>query len=208
MDALGIVLVACYATLVLELVVFPIPSVASTYQLLQAGHGPSSLPERLLRYALPTAVGVTAFVLPLGAALWPPAVDWLWPVSALWHPAVRWTGIAVVVAGRIVTLVAVIQLRGRANRSLLQPTGLYAHTRNPALLGLHLFYVGNCLAFPSLVLWLLFWPYALNLHHRVRLEERHLEQAIGDDYRAYLRRVPRYFGFAGGTGSSTASPDQ
>jgi protein-S-isoprenylcysteine O-methyltransferase Ste14 len=43
-----------------------------------------------------------------------------------------------------------------------------------------------------------FVPYVLNMHTRVKMEESHLSERLGDEYRRYLERVPRYVpGFRG-----------
>jgi protein-S-isoprenylcysteine O-methyltransferase Ste14 len=173
----GLVLVA-YASLLLELVVFPIPSEASTYQLLfeaEDSRGESagsalgaarrrSVGAKLLFYFLPTALGVVLFLIPLAAAFRPDLVDHLVPVEALRLEAVAWAGAALVVLGRLLTFSSVLQLRAQKRSQALSARGLF---------------VG-------------FFPYAINMHRRVLMEESHLARSLGPEYRVYLERVPRY----------------
>jgi protein-S-isoprenylcysteine O-methyltransferase Ste14 len=208
-----ILVLVAYASLLLELVVFPIPSEASTYQLffetrdepaadpgdsLAAARG-RSWPSKLLRYFLPTALGVVLFLIPPVAALFPDVLEHLLPIPALHADAALAAGALLVVAGRTVTFTSVLQLRRRHERlAEFAAGGLFRHSRNPGLVGMYAFYLGNCLLFPTVVLFAGFVPYVLNMHQRVRMEESRLARRLGADYEAYLARVPRYLplGFA------------
>ncbi len=82
----------------------------------------------------------------------------------------------------------------RPNRaSALATGGVYRVTRNPMYLGL-------ALVLAALGAWLWWWPAlagplafaAYITRFQIRAEERALEHAFGDDYRAYCRRVRRW----------------
>jgi len=203
MDAVSILVLAAYATLVLELLFLALPSEASTWQLLFEGAGDRdddalgrarrrATPVKLLLYLVPTAVGVVLFVIPLVAAVFPAVIADLWPVAALGRDEVRWGGVGLMGAGRAITVVSVLQLRRSGYGH--QPRGLFAWSRNPGLVGMYCFYVGACLVFPCVVLLAGFFLYAANMHGRVLLEECYLTRRHGGEYREYLRRVPRYVG--------------
>ena len=86
-----------------------------------------------------------------------------------------------------------LQLRRRHERvDTFAEFGLFRHSRNPGLVGMYAFYLGLCFLFPCAVLFLGLVPYVGNMHHRVRMEEGQLAERLGDEYRAYLARVPRY----------------
>jgi len=213
MDWISIFLLVAYGSLLLELTVFPIPSEASTFQLFfKAGstdHARSPAPDALTRarghsrpvkivsYLLPTALGVVLFLIPLVAVFAPEVIDHLWPLPALESPIVRGTGAMLILAGRLTTFTSVLQLRRAtgAPSPALQPRGLFRISRNPGLVGMYAFYLGNCLLFPCLVLFAGFAPYVLNMHRRVLMEESHLTQRLGASYCNYLGRVPRYLFF-------------
>ena len=205
MELHELIVLLAYASLVLELVVFPIPSEASTYQLFMRDAPRSPEEDRLsrarqrrkrwklLRYFLPTACGVVLFLIPLGLIRFPEAREWLFPITALETESVLTLGMAAIVLGRAVTLMATLQLR-RAQRmdTGLAARGLFKHSRNPGLVGMYAFYLGISLVYPCWLLLLGFFPYVFNMHRRVLMEESHLGHALGSDYAAYRQAVPRY----------------
>ena len=186
-----------YGTLLLDLVVFPIPSEASTLQLLTRDPaGPRKLLDaargstasKLLWYFLPTVLGVALVLVPLIATLWPALIEYLLPIDL----SAPWIGAGLVVLGRTVGLTCLFQLWGTVQNSGLHTTGLFAFSRNPCLVGMYLFYLGNCFLFPCVVLFVGIILYAWNMHRRVIMEEAHLTQTFGATYRDYAPRVPRY----------------
>jgi len=72
--------------------------------------------------------------------------------------------------------------------------GPFAYTRNPLYCALTLVYCGAALAtrrtFPLALLPAVLWTMNTGVIDR---EERYLERKFGDTYRAYVRRVPRWF---------------
>ena len=191
------IVLAAYASLVVELTAFPIRSEASVGQLLLARDGGAGalarargrgLAAKLLCYALPTAVGVALFLLPLAgiasaaarAALFP----WSWP-------ALVWPGVFLVVLGRVVTSASLLPLR-RAQRPSYLPGGLFRLSRNPGLCGMYLFYLGLCLAMGGPWLWFGLPLYLGNMHQRVLLEEASLAATHGPVWHGYAARVARY----------------
>lgn len=203
MNAVDAVVLLAYASLVVELTLFPIPSEASTWQLLgataptggagtddalQAARG-RSVAQKLLRYALPTTLGVALWLLPLACILAPgvaAAVGAL-PVAWLVGP-----GVALVALGRAITFVSVLQLR--AQRRRVGQGWLFRRSRNPGLVGMFACYLGLCCLFPSPLLWLGLPLYVGNMHARVRFEEAHLLARHGAAWSTYAARVPRYIG--------------
>ncbi len=154
-----------------------------------AAHGaPIRIPPPLL-YLLGFLAGVGLRFLVPGDAL-PPG------------PAVlaRWVGLALLVAGFTLSmsgvgtfLLAKTTTIPHKAASKLVRTGPYRFTRNPMYVGLTTFYIGLAFALNRL------WPLALLpllftilVRAVVRLEEQHLEERFGDDYRAYRERVRRF----------------
>lgn len=77
--------------------------------------------------------------------------------------------------------------------SRLVTTGPYRFSRNPMYVGLTLTYVGLALLIDTAwPLFLLPVVVTLLMIVVVRREERYLDRAFGDDYRAYRRRVRRW----------------
>lgn len=209
-DVADLVVLAAYASLVVELTVFPIPSEASTWQLLASGGtdqgaaGPGdplrqargkSTAAKLLRFLLPTALGVALWLLPLACVLlapvWPALPGALWVHRVAW---LAWPGIALVALGRSLTFASVLQLRAARRRPAAGPGWLFRRSRNPGLVGMYACYLGFCVVFGTPWLWLGLPLYVANMHGRVRMEEAHLGRRHGEAWRAYAARVPRYLG--------------
>lgn len=183
MTAAELMLALGYASLLLELVWFAVPSVASTWQ--QMGDRPSRRWAAL--HVLPTALAVTGFLWPALLTLGARAGLGVRPASPTAAVAI---GALLMVLGRTLTLWAVAALR--ANRDAFTVGGPYRLCRNPALLGLHVFLAGAVVIVPAWHTALGALLFALHMHRRVRCEERHLAATAGDAYRAYCARVPRY----------------
>lgn len=200
---LDVAAIAAYATLLLELTVFPIPSEASTWQLLAGREGTiaptlqqvhaTARSRRLLTLLLPTALGVLAWLLPLLVMLVP---SWRPTLAIAMPEAAVVIGIAAIVLGRAITFGSVLQLRAAKRRERL-PAGLFRHSRNPGLVGMYVCYLGLMLGYGLPLLALVLPLYLGNMHRRVRLEEAQLEFAHDASWRDYAARVPRYLPLPG-----------
>lgn len=112
--------------------------------------------------------------------------------------AFMWVGVAVTVAGEVLRVCAVREIgaisRTRSDRvGPLVATGPFAFTRNPLYIGNIAIWAGFTIAarLPWLtapISALLVWEY----HAIVRWEESLLEARLGESYRAYASRVPRW----------------
>jgi protein-S-isoprenylcysteine O-methyltransferase Ste14 len=201
MNAADAIVLLAYASLLVEMTVFPVPSEASTWQLLASntdtGEGALARARRVpmwrkvLWFLMPTAIGVLLFLVPFGCIVWPAArAAWV----TLDSPALVGLGLLLVVAGRVATFVATLQLRAQRRAGGGPPQGLFRWSRNPGLCGMYVLYIGLCLS--SGVPWLLLGLplYVGNMHQRVLIEESNLQAQHGAVWRDYAARVPRYVG--------------
>ena len=112
---------------------------------------------------------------------------------------VGWAGLALLVAGVAVRWLAVYTLGKfftgtvliREDHRLLR-TGIYKHVRHPAYTGALLAHLGLGLSFTnwfSLGFGVL--PYAAAAAYRIRVEERALREAFGDEYETYASSTKR-----------------
>jgi len=201
MNVVDAVVLAAYASLLVELTVFPIPSEASTWQLattrpvdrdadaLERARG-RSFAQKMLFYFVPTATCVLLWLVPL-AVVFVPAVGEA--LGCMRLDALVVPGVALVVLGRAITFASVLQLRAQ-RRTGGDPRWLFRRSRNPGLVGMFTCYAGLCCMFGSPLLWLGLPLYVANMHVRVRMEEAHLSARLGDAWRDYAVRVPRYVG--------------
>jgi protein-S-isoprenylcysteine O-methyltransferase Ste14 len=81
---------------------------------------------------------------------------------------------------------------GEASTVLVRD-GLYRVTRNPIYIGLILLYFGLSIVLTSVWVLLLLVPAVIVLHRGVvKREEDYLDWKFGEDYRYYVRQVPRW----------------
>lgn len=192
-----LVIVLAFVSLAVELVAFPVPSVASTPTMMRKRERP--LWTRLLVFAAPTGLSILCFLLPLAMVLTPELRRFLGPITLLEHPAVAAAGIALIVSGRVLTFASVLTMRGREAR-LFRPAQLtelrrhrlFEKSRNPGLVGMFAFYLGLVLVFPCLALVLGIPLYFGNMHLRVLVEESDLSARFGPSYLAYFEGTRRY----------------
>jgi len=201
----GWLLLLAYASLVVELWIFPVPSEASTMRILNEGDhldgvDPQnarrrSTARKLLEFLLPTTVVMVLFVLPLLVAWDPRLRPWTFPLSD-GTPEFVMTGLGLIFVGRLVTGFAVLQLYRALGHDgpSLQCAGPFRFSRNPILVGLYLFYIGNCVWLPSPMIWGGFVLYAWSMHRRVLMEEGVLRTRFQGNYLDYMASVPRYLG--------------
>ena len=73
-------------------------------------------------------------------------------------------------------------------------TGLYAHIRNPMLLGLFIFLIGLGIILGSLSLIFIFTPLfvLINVFYLKVVEEKEMEKKFGGEYLEYKKKVPMF----------------
>lgn len=75
----------------------------------------------------------------------------------------------------------------------LLTTGLYRYTRNPMYLGMILVLIGVFILLGSITPFLVIPPFVWLMQRKfVAVEERHLEETFGEQYRAYKQTVRRW----------------
>lgn len=106
------------------------------------------------------------------------------------EPGWFWPGLIVSLAGMILQLWVFGCIR---TREILAVNGPYMFVRNPMYIARFLLVAGLILMTGLPWLLLVFAPlYYLYMANRVKREEPVLVEAFGDDYRDYLRYVPRF----------------
>lgn len=103
-------------------------------------------------------------------------------------------GSALFVLGMTSVIVALFNFR---NTPAGEPAtrGLYKISRNPQWVMLMLTFLGTCIAVGSWTALLLTILGAICYHFRILAEERACLAQYGDAYRAYMKKIPRYFVF-------------
>jgi protein-S-isoprenylcysteine O-methyltransferase Ste14 len=213
MSGLEILVLGAYGLVLIELVFLPVPSEASTYQLLAPAtkYTNRNRSERLLQaqrlslerklwlFLLPTALTVGIFLFPLLQIFFPCLKDYLFPFPAFETPLFHALAGGLILLGSAVTLMSVVRMRrgmvscGQSERPL-QIQGTFQWSRNPGLVGNYMLFLGLFFFLPTLGMALGFGVYLFNMHYRILLEESQLEVQFGKAYQDYKHRVPRYIG--------------
>ncbi len=181
------VALASYMLTLVEVAFLPIPSEASGIALLS-----SQQPPRL-RYLAVLVFEIGIFSIPLVWCLYPGIRGLLLPLGPDPGPLLKAASVLAIVAGSLVTLAAVLQLRSaRRLPPCLYTRGLFSLSRNPIQMGMHLTWAGWVMALPSVVMLLGLLFYLVHKHRRILLEESHLAEVHGESYREYQRKVGRY----------------
>jgi protein-S-isoprenylcysteine O-methyltransferase Ste14 len=200
-------LLAAYGSLLIELTVLHVPSVASSRGIWSARAeivgGYSSSYRRV--FAWPRALKL--FV--LGVPLLIVYALYAYPLVALWlgrdsladyvfapRLATDFVGVALVVAGRTIALAAVLTLRRendqRGDSFRLHVGGPFRWSRNPGLVGMYVFVCGLWLVTPTVTMLVGIAAYALYMDFKVRMEEDFLANRFGSVYAEYRSRTSRY----------------
>lgn len=203
---LVLIVLLAYASLALELAVFPVPSVASSLRIWSPGalrHAYSPQYRRLfeLRRPLRLMIIVPPLLVLYSLYAYPLATVWLGSdllgdyVFAP-RPATNAAGAALVVIGRAVTFTSVLAMR-RPNpesggASGLHTSGPFRWSRNPGLVGSYLFVSGIWLTMPSAGLAAAIVFYVAYMDFKVRMEEDFLRNRFGAAYDEYAARTGRY----------------
>ncbi len=103
-------------------------------------------------------------------------------------------GTILYILGLVGLIIAILNFR---NTPLGQPVtgGLYRLSRHPQILMLFVLFMGICVAIGSWLALLVLMISKLVQHLGILAEEEVCLERYGDSYRAYMKRVPRYFLF-------------
>jgi protein-S-isoprenylcysteine O-methyltransferase Ste14 len=200
----AIVLLA-YVSLMIELTVLHVSSVASSRTILLRAPDleASYSPKWRNVFGLPRPTKLALFILPVlvvwGVYLYPSiallgAGDFLGDHLFSTTRGMNITAGALIVVGRAVTLVSVLALRrdGEAFGDGLTTEGPFRYSRNPGLVGMYTFVTGLWIAAPSLTMLCGILVYVVHMDVKVRMEEDYLGNTLGEVYRVYQRRTGRY----------------
>lgn len=195
MNPISMIVLLTYGSLIFELMVFPVPSVASSRQL--AGRSRDGALKRL-GYALRGLIAGLFLFLPLLLVFFPDLVRLTVPVVDRPHALAIILGLLFILAGRTLSMgTAILMRRGQKlfhgeEPEVLITSHFFRFSRNPIVVGLLLMYIGLTFLFPHLLLGVGIVVLAAHLHDKVRLEETHLEKVHGRAFREYCKRTRRY----------------
>jgi len=195
MEGSELLLITAYVSLFLELWVFPISSCHQKRHPLKK-HLPKAGSE-VEYYIFGGLACLGLFIVPIGLLAFPE-----WSLYVL-----RWdsnltlslTGVLLILMGRFISLYGLMTLRpvnslwfSKAVPNQLVVNGAFRASRNPVLVGMHLFFLGVSLVFFSPWVWFGYLIFAVSSHRKVLRDEFRLVQEYGKPYLEYMRVTPRY----------------
>ncbi len=200
-----ILVVICYASILVELTFLHTPSVASSRRILLPDEAELehysdhyrrlfflSPAKKLTYFILPLLVVYATFAYPVLELLLGPALfnDFVY----LPTPAVGLLAACMMLGGRIITLASGFALRGISDPELefLQTNRVFRWSRNPGLVGMYVMFAGFWIVMPSVLFLLGILVYITHMHFKVKIEEDYLANRYRASYARYRDRTPRY----------------
>jgi protein-S-isoprenylcysteine O-methyltransferase Ste14 len=205
---IAVCIVLGYISLVLELYLLHVPSVASNRAIWSADSGiiegyssdfqwifKLSKLAKLLFFFIPLLGVYFVFLLPLlivfGQTYFSSAM--LFPQTLL----ISVLGIILIVLGRYITIQSALTMRKsivlKDEQFKLNTKSFFGRSRNPTQLGMYIFLCGIILCIPSLWLVLGLLYYVSYMHVKINMEENFLTKQFGKKYLDYVNNTRRYW---------------
>ncbi len=202
-----IIVILLYISLLLELTIFHVPSVASSLNIWNPN-------DELLNYysekyskifTMSKWKKFCLFILPLGVIyvtyFFPSFLYFDAPVdlALIFVPSslVFVLGIILMLVGRYITFSSVLTIRDQNEQKkdsfTLHTNGRFSKTRNPGLVGLYIFLLGIWFVIPSIYFLMGIIFYMCYMHFKVLMEEDFLTNRFGKPYEDYFTNTKRYF---------------
>ena len=177
----SILIIFIYSTFAIDFFIWPIPSEASTKNLIKKNNRPIAL---LL--ALVFILNIIFYLSPLFLAVY----HLLKNSTELTSKDQFFIGFTFATIGRLTSLFGSHALR--TSKDLVCEKSIFRFTRNPISLGMHLTVLGMLIIFNFWYLWAGFLLYLINIHYKILIEEKELIEKYGAPYKAYYSLTPRY----------------
>lgn len=178
---LGVILI--YLSFLLDFLVWPVPSEASTFSLLNRRKNSKIIFGIFL--ILVFILSLIIYLTPLGLSIMS-----LFNGEGIAIAPMVILGLFLSLVGRITSIKAALKLR--KNEKGIVVDSVFRHSRNPISLGMHFTLAGLVIIFGKWYLWLGFIFYLVNIHLKIKVEEQFLLGKFGQDYTIYKNKTPRY----------------
>ena len=197
-----------YATLLIELIFFHVPSVANTKNFFVKNNdfqtSKSDLIQKINNWSfckktliliVPTVIVNLFFLVPFLYFI-PNSEFFLFIKPSFW---MQFLGLFFIILGRLITFGSMLYIRNenkqKENSFKLHTKGIFNYSRNPGLDGMFLFFVGYGLIFPTLFIWIGLVFYFLYMLFRVKIEEEFLKELFQQEYIDYCQKTKRFLLF-------------
>jgi protein-S-isoprenylcysteine O-methyltransferase Ste14 len=212
MELVSVLVYLMYLSLGIELLIFSVPSVASSFNLWSKKNdfqnemenadikiAEWSFIKKVFFLALPVVIICLTFLLPIlyasGILDVPSKYYWIEnPGLNKWFCVLPFLIMAI---GRLLSFYSVLRIRQENKQTGhsfdLKMTSIYNKSRNPIQLGMYVFALGLILLYPSPIFFFGIIFYILYMDYKIRIEEKFLLEKFGDAYAKYSSETKRYF---------------
>ena len=125
---------------------------------------------------------------------------WLLEIDLSAYPILNILGLLLVSIGFVLGLLALKAMKNSwrvgikyEQKTDLVSSGIYRLSRNPYFLSYYILILGYLFIFPSIILFIFYLALVITFHFMILEEEDYLQNVHGEKYRAYKKKVKRYF---------------
>lgn len=207
LNLVSAIVIIAYASLFIELLVFPVPSSASSYSLWKGsadfaieGYSPMqkvkqwSLIKKTFVLGLPIVLIAITFIIPILIVLGIAPSYFLEKVST--NTPLIIVSIVLIIIGRLVTFSSALAIRKdntqEGDAFVLHKDSNFSFSRNPIQVGMYIFSLGLLLLYPSWIFGLGCLIYIGYMDYKIKMEEEFLHAKFGAAYADYFNQTRRY----------------
>ncbi len=173
-----------YISFIIEFLIWPVPSEASTGQLLNNWR--SNKTKHNLIYAVIFVFNTFFTLAPLLVSLYSLLYMNLFDIDVF-----TYIGLALAWIGRVISVLGAYTLH-KSNLKFLVTDSVFKWSRNPISLGLFITFFGLLLVIPHFLMIIGYIVFVANINYKISIEEKFLQQKFGDNYHDYIRSTPKY----------------
>ena len=180
----SIIIIFLYLSFTIEFLLWPVPSEASTGQLLRNWR--SNKAKHNLIYLLIFILNFLFTFTPLLISFYSLFYDDLIQINLL-----TYIGLILGWIGRLISASGAYQLHKSSLRFLVTGS-MFKWSRNPVSLGLFITFFGMLLVLPYFLMIIGYIVFVLSINYKIGIEEKFLFEKFGTAYRHYVRSTPKY----------------
>ena len=180
----SVIVVLIYLSFIIEFLLWPVPSEASTGQLLNNWR--SNKTKHNLIYLIIFVFNALFTLAPLLISLYSLFYKNLFLIDLL-----TYIGLTLAWIGRLISISGAYILHKSKLKSLVTDS-VFKWSRNPVSLGLFITFFGLILVIPHILMIMGYIVFVLNINYKIGIEEKFLQQKFGKTYHDYIRSTPKY----------------
>jgi len=181
---ISVIVVLIYLSFIIEFLLWPVPSEASTGQLLNSWR--SNRTKHNLIYLVIFVFNAFFTLAPLVVSLYSLFYRDLFQIDLFTN-----IGLTLAWIGRVVSVSGAYTLH-KSNLKFMVTHSMFKWSRNPISLGLFITFFGLLLVIPHFLMIIGYIVFVLNINYKISIEEKFLQRKYGKTYHDYIRSTPKY----------------